>query len=549
MCSKYTELYHEWFENKDKWFSKSSIFDKYISEKYFSILCKDDTVQLKCNTHDKAFTIGTIIAYDQVPRHYNRITTVNCREYSLIARDLALEFMSTLYTNLDIFTSITANEWCFIFLPFRHIQDIQRINFIIEFIINKHNSELSCHDDKKIYKKFLYYCIRDIYKLNTQDILRHQNNTLKKIENYNPPWSQFQSILEHYPTESIIFDITKMSLEKEFITQIQDIDHDNLVIVSISGGVDSFVCLHLLKKHYPNKNIVAVHINYNNRKECKNEINFIKSYCSLMKIQIFHRKITEITRDSCRNNGLRDLYEEMTKKIRYDTYKQVAGILNKDKYVVLLGHNKDDCFENIITNISMKYNYKNLSGFEVLSNIDSILFWRPLLNVRKIDIIQYAKNMNIPFLQDSTPEWSMRGKIRDKILPNMQEINPEIVNSFIELKKRLSNDEKIIEKYVIPKIINKMQKHDHEIVGIFDLEDLICDINVWSMIFKTELFDNLKISFKCLKEYIAFLERFITKSQSVEYESNDMKFVINKHIYVSIILKKEETVHISFKMA
>ena len=90
-----------------------------------------------------------------------------------------------------------------------------------------------------------------------------------------------------------------------------------------------------------------------------------------------YRTVNEITRDECLHNGLRDLYEDITKKIRFNLY-EIA-----DPQYVLLGHNKDDCFENIITNIGNKNNYDNLCGMSVLSTINNINLWRPMINIDK----------------------------------------------------------------------------------------------------------------------------------------------------------------------
>lgn len=555
MYKIYTELYHEWFENEDKWFSKDPLFDKYISDKYFPHLSKDDVQSLSCDNVNKEQLIGSIIAFDQIPRHYNRICNVNCKEYTEIARQISIVLMSQLYTNLELYNSITAKELCFIFLPFRHLYDVDKINMIIDFILNKHNNEFTTSCDKVVYKKFLHYCIRDVHKLNTTKALASQKRC-ETVLNQENQWIKFNEILEHKPIEPILNNKTKLKIETEFKDQIKYFQSrkGTLIIVSISGGVDSFACLHLLKKHYPEENIVAVHINYNNRKECSQELSFVKQYCSIMKIRFYHREITELTRDICKENGMRDLYESSTKTIRFDTYKQVADLHNfGDNFVVLLGHNSDDCFENIITNISMKNNYKNLSGVDVLTKIEDITFWRPLLNVNKNEIVSYARIMNIPYLQDSTPKWSRRGKIRDIVLPSMKEINPDIVSSFFELKSRLSENEEIIEKYIVPNIVNKFQRLDDEITGYLSFQDLICNINIWKHVFSSQRFEFFKISYKCLKEYVAFLERFEAKYKG-GYEDNhkdidrkDMKFVIRNNIIVIMSLEKENKIKLVFK--
>ena len=168
---------------------------------------------------------------------------------------------------------------------------------------------------------------------------------------------------------------------------------NSTIIISLSGGVDSIVALYVCKyiKDINNskkiKNIIAVHINYNNRDTSTDELNFVNYYCNKLDIKLYFRTIKELSRNRCLHNGLRNLYEEITKNIRYDMYKLN---INNDRTYILLGHNKDDCFENILTNISNKSNYDNLSGMEILKEIDGINMWRPFLNIEK-------KNINLNF--------------------------------------------------------------------------------------------------------------------------------------------------------
>ena len=113
-----------------------------------------------------------------------------------------------------------------------------------------------------------------------------------------------------------------------------------------------------------------------------------------------------------------------------------AYLYSNDIYV-LLGHNKDDCFENIITNIINKKNYDNLSGMDYITKIDGINFWRPMLNISKNSIIKFANNNNLPYLSDSTPKWSTRGKIRDNLVPLFNNIKNNSIESFFDLKNYL----------------------------------------------------------------------------------------------------------------
>ncbi len=546
----FLDLYHEWFQNKSYWFKKNIDNDKYLSEKYWYKIKDIREYNNELNNEDIKIQIGAIIAYDQIPRHYNRIENIDVLMYSNIATNISVSLMILLSKNIDSYKLISAYEWCFILLPIRHTNDIVKIKNVINFIIEKHNTNDTLEEDKKIYKNFLENTIRKIYKLYTSEFILEQKNLHKIKNNTINQWIKYENILHHIPSHAIIFNLYELSnfdLIKKFKQEIKYIYNEN-IIVSLSGGVDSAVCLYLVKQYFPYNNITAVHINYNNRDECKDELKFIQKYCAILNIKLFYRTIDEISRNNCHHNGLRNLYENITKEIRFDTYRQVANLL-EGKSVVMLGHNMDDCFENIITNISLKHDYNNLAGISRLSVISDICFWRPLLNIKKHEIIHFAMNVYIPFLKNSTPTWSARGKIRDIILPALQNINPNIMQSFFDLKEYVKESDGIINEFVISRLIKEFNYDNDVISGIFKINELLDNKNIWIKLFQDynfkTFFNDENISSKSLHEFIEFIKRFKDKYITCDVNKK-IKFILKKNIEVVLIKKKENDVYILF---
>lgn len=126
-------------------------------------------------------------------------------------------------------------------------------------------------------------------------------------------------------------------------------------------------------------------------------------------IQGHKQYIPEFTRKQAIQYGLRGLYEEYTKNARFNAYKSVAKLQNFTEFQVVLGHNKDDTFENILTNITAQSKWENLLGMESLGTINGVSVYRPLINTSKSDIRSYASIKDIPFLYDSTSDKCQRG--------------------------------------------------------------------------------------------------------------------------------------------
>lgn len=204
------------------------------------------------------------------------------------------------------------------------------------------------------------------------------------------------------------------------------------VCVSISGGVDSNVLLHKLvaANTQCNCQITAVHINYNNRDTCNDEVKFVEGFCKQMGVSLRVRHITEITRQ---RDAFRKEYEELTREIRFAEYA-------KENCPVLLGHNYDDTVENIISNIASRKNHHNLRGMTDRCVEKGVTVLRPLLHMHKSDIYKYATINGIPHLPDSTPKWCRRGKLRDHVIPALKEHEPNFVKGLLQIAECLQQN-------------------------------------------------------------------------------------------------------------
>lgn len=561
-AESFKNLHKEWFANKEFWFDKNPENDKYLTNKYFHNIkyafgCDYEGLKKE----DKEVQIGAIIAYDQIPRHFMRISNINDVSYpniySKIAAEISLTFMSDVYGNSSEYENISIAEWCFIFLPFRHLKDKIKIQRIIDFMVSKHNNPFISLEDKNLCRRFITNSIKDIHVSNTTDMIEKYKNDFETCDNMSNQWCDFKDILENNPQEPIVTkDNNGLYIVKEFKKETNKIVKKNnnvRIVVSLSGGADSNVCLYLLRQYYPDIEIVAVFINYNNRDESKKELKFVRKYCAVSGVKLFHRTITEISRKDCHLNGIRELYESVTKDIRFNTYNQVSALVSEKDNIVMLGHNKDDCFENIITNIIAKHSYDNLCGTEKMTEIEGITFWRPLLDVKKKTIVEFAKTASIPFLQDSTPKWSARGKIRDNVVGALVSINEDAVNSYFTLQEHLTENNKLITSYILPNIMQKFQYNDSVIVGNFIENELLANHSIWAKVFGSDkfraFFGNNVISFKSIRQFVEYVERFKNKFDKMERDNifnYKTTFVLKNDVYANIYRTRNNDICVSF---
>ena len=225
---------------------------------------------------------------------------------------------------------------------------------------------------------------------------------------------------------------------------------NNKLVVSLSGGPDSMVLLFILSKLVQKYNTIleAIHINYKNRSESDIEEELVQYYCNKLNIKLHIYRFRYIRRKECP----REYYEKLTRTVRFNLYKS----LNSS---VILGHIKDDLIENIWTNISKGKDIFKLHKIDVNSTIENQVILRPFVRVNKKCIFEFAQKANVPYLKNTTPEWSNRGKLRNDFIPAVNKQFGEIDNKLLYLSDTINSYHKILEQFIFDPFFKSISYH------------------------------------------------------------------------------------------
>ena len=201
------------------------------------------------------------------------------------------------------------------------------------------------------------------------------------------------------------------------------------LIVSLSGGVDSMALVHILlalkAKYAFEYSVHAVHIDYGNRDESAAEAEFVKSWCARRGVSIRVRVVDEVKRDVT----ARDVYEARSREIRFNEYVQAMS--QWDGHGVFFGHHEGDLHENVISNVMKGAQLLNIAGISASSYVSGVRIYRPMLPYPKSVILDYAHKYGVAYFKDTTPKWSTRGKLRNKLQPLLKEVYGEGVNAHL----------------------------------------------------------------------------------------------------------------------
>ena len=448
-----TRILDFWRANRAFWIpvteKDKTAADKEIKERFLNYDYTQDNVY------------GQVIYLDQFMRHFDREKDLT--EPRRLACRLVKANMNTLIQETG------EVELVFSLMPFKHLRDY---GFIFYFL-----HSFWIHGRGKSFAQFpiLNAFYKDTYKK------AFSLEAIKKdIIISHPVDSVYDSsvICDFYP-ESYrdsefwrrwVFGTDTHELDKHLVDYA-----GKSAVVSLSGGVDSMVMLAALKRI--GVNVAAAHIVYGNRAESLEEYAFLVNYCRRLGVPLYVYKIQWLRRECTE----REFYESMTRDIRFMVYKAILAITGATD--VLLGHIRDDVVENIWTNLAKGQHLSNLKKMSAREIQMGVAISRPFLNVEKPLIYEVSQSLAIPYLKNTTPSWSNRGKFREHFhAATHKQFGPSVDAKLVEVAEILEKQNRIVEKLLYNPILTSGEETgNYKITSAVQTE---MDEIGWSLIFE-----------------------------------------------------------------
>ena len=207
------------------------------------------------------------------------------------------------------------------------------------------------------------------------------------------------------------------------------------LIIAVSGGVDSVVLCELCKQ--AGYVFSIAHCNFQLRgEESERDETFVRSMGEKYKVEV---KVKRFETEKFAEE-FKMTIQEAARELRYKWFAELASsrwIVGHDKKQikklmrqprimthVLTAHHADDNAETVLMNFCRGTGLWGLAGIQA-----SYLFVaRPLLNFTKEEIVQFAKENNLEFVEDSSNSSSKytRNFFRNEIIPAISKVYPQV---------------------------------------------------------------------------------------------------------------------------
>lgn len=237
-------------------------------------------------------------------------------------------------------------------------------------------------------------------------------------------------------------DISNNILErvKRFMAENHILQSERpLIFVGLSGGSDSVALLHILKS-LGYTEIRASHCNFQLRgEESERDMQFCENYCKNLGIKLYKRRFNTTKYMEEHHLSL----EMACRELRYDWWSEMIHEFTADvppKYrFIAVGHHLDDSIETMLMNMMRGTGINGMTGIVPHNKATHVV--RPLLCLTRQDIVDYCYYNGLDFVTDSTNRENdcVRNNIRNRVLPLLEEINPNarrgIINTMSHLKE------------------------------------------------------------------------------------------------------------------
>ena len=239
-------------------------------------------------------------------------------------------------------------------------------------------------------------------------------------------------------------------IKKENLFQPKD-----KLLLAVSGGVDSVVLCEVCKQ--AGFDFVIAHCNFKLRgEESERDELFVRELAKKYNAEIFVKKFD--TEKFAEQNKLS--IQVAARELRYEWFTSLTGnkqnaISNKQTndncplpiaHWIITAHHANDNLETLLINFFKGTGINGLRG--ILSKNKKII--RPLLFARKEELLEFAKENNLSFVEDSSnaSDKYTRNYFRNKLIPGIQKVFPQAEDNLLNNIQRFKDIEMLYQQSI-----------------------------------------------------------------------------------------------------
>ncbi|MEX0671873.1 MAG: tRNA lysidine(34) synthetase TilS [Candidatus Babeliales bacterium] len=210
------------------------------------------------------------------------------------------------------------------------------------------------------------------------------------------------------------------------------------IIVGLSGGPDSVFLLLYLTSIQKEKNLrlIAAHLDHAWRDDSKKDEQFCATLAKKLKIDYLGETASNLAATE-KFDGSK---EEFGRRLRRKFFESVAKKHSAD--AIALAHHLDDQEETFFIRLIRGTSLAGLSCMKPKAG----LYIRPLLEIRKEDIVAWLDTNSITYCIDPTniTQNFLRNRIRSQVIPALRECDARFDHNFLNTLLKLQDADRLL---------------------------------------------------------------------------------------------------------
>jgi tRNA(Ile)-lysidine synthase len=226
-------------------------------------------------------------------------------------------------------------------------------------------------------------------------------------------------------------------MDNLLLEAIQILKKDTYYILAVSGGIDSMVLLDVARKYLDISFLIVVTIDHQVRDTSQLDIELVQQYC------VKHHIVCRA--EQIEWKGDEKQTEAAMRSMRYEILESIQSEYSAAGIVV--AHHLDDRIETMLFRMARGTGmYGLLSPRKVQGSL-----LRPLLNLPKQTLLDYAHKHAVPWREDETnvDQRYQRNMIRSEVMPHLGSIHPAFYTNMDQLVEDLEAWQAFHESYIV----------------------------------------------------------------------------------------------------
>ncbi len=211
--------------------------------------------------------------------------------------------------------------------------------------------------------------------------------------------------------------MVRQQLGLGFLSQSQAFSAQTRFLIGCSGGMDSMLSLHLMSELCPNQ-VRAIYIDHQLQSQSASWGEFVAVQCQQRNIPCSVQAVAVETGN----------LENQARQARYDAYLQHLA----PNEILVLAHHQQDQAETLMLRLLSGAGIHGLVAMQAVDVREEMTIWRPLLDVSREQICQWAHQLNVKNIEDPTnlDTHYDRAWCREILWPLLESRYPKMQTSF-----------------------------------------------------------------------------------------------------------------------